>query len=79
MIKHVISSTTPNATYKISTETCFNGHTGLSWPRCWPKHETKTISLQGGHVDPGVASMTLPIFFFFGFRVNSGLGGGMGP
>jgi len=46
---------------------------------CCPTHDLHTSSGQGGHGVPGTPSLCCIIFFFFGFRVNSGLGGGLGP
>lgn len=51
----------------------------LSAPMCSPTHDLQTSSGQGGHGEPGVGSLGLFDFFFFGFNVNSGLAGGLGP
>ena len=49
----------------------------LSAPTCWRTHDLQTSFGQGGHGEPGVYSCI--DFFFFGFNVNSGLRGDIGP
>lgn len=51
----------------------------LSAPMCWPTHGLHTNSGHEGHGEPGAGSSGWNAFFFFGFNVNSGFGGGLGP
>lgn len=51
----------------------------LSAPTWLPKQDLQTSCGHGGHDEPGVGSIWLFSLLFFGFNVNSGSGGGVGP